>query len=115
MRDNTKAVSRMAGAAKLGAEPVIDARLVRFDAQHVAMAGDGIHLSSQPGYPEGMDHVERSQFDVDRTSSGNVEDILCAYRARIARLGKCPMPPLCLSGDANGARIAAWQQPFANN
>src|SRR5690606_33588980 len=56
----------MPDPAIFGALPPIDSGRVRLETDDVGVAGHGIDLAAQPGNPQGMDHVDRLNDDIDR-------------------------------------------------
>ena len=96
---------RVLGAAVFGAGARVNAFVIRLYADEVGMVGNQIDLSMECRDPEGMDHVERTQFDIDGLANRNVDLVgRCKALRGSAKVLNFP-PPLTANNCNRGMQV----------
>src|SRR5438477_2234646 len=88
----------MLDAAELAALALVQTAAAREQAQVIDGAGKHVHLGTELGDPEAVDHVRRREIEIDRRRYRNVELV------RSLRIAVSELPPPLMSGGRDAHR-----------
>lgn len=99
----------VAGAAVFGTLTAIDAWLIGNEPQNVVMARNGIDLSGQPRGPEGMNHIRRTDAQIDGPACREVQNALDLDDVLGTGPGMSERPVVLIGLGRNPDHIRGWQ------